>query len=116
MVGLPSRRTTRAEALPPGAAIGIVRPRGQLLEQQGHVGVRNCEAHQIDRRGERMVFEPSQQPSAELTRVKPQCCPQASLEKPVTLLRVDGPRQRVITSTVTTTMSVLGGRHPAVRP
>jgi hypothetical protein len=46
----PTRRRTRAEAFrQPGLAIGIVRP--QLLQQQGHVAIRNCKARRIDRSG-----------------------------------------------------------------
>jgi hypothetical protein len=49
-----------------GSAIGIVRPQGQLFQQQREVAIRNCIARRIDRSGERRGPDPPQEPSVKL--------------------------------------------------
>ena len=54
------------DLLQPGPAIGIVRHQRQFFQQQGHIGIRNCEVGRIDRSGERRGPDPPQEPSAKL--------------------------------------------------
>jgi hypothetical protein len=43
----------------------------QFFQQQGHIGIRNCEARRIDRSGERPAFEPLLEPSPQSKLVEP---------------------------------------------
>ena len=70
-------------------AIGIVRHQRQFFQQQGHIGIRNCEAGRIDRSGERRILEPPPKPSSQRKRVEPQRRLQERLEKPLALRGVE---------------------------
>src|SRR5258707_448577 len=79
---------TGGSASQSGPAIGIVRPEGQLFQQQGHVAIRNRKGRRIDR-DERMASEPLPEPFPELKPVEPQRRTDERLEKLVALLRVE---------------------------
>ena len=53
------------------------------------VGLRDCEAGRIDRRGERGFDQPPHQPFAEFLPLQAQCRLQAGLEKPLALRWVE---------------------------
>ena len=57
--------------------------------EKRNVGLRDCEAGRIDRRGERGFVEPPQEPIAEFLPVKAQRRLQARLEKPLALRWVE---------------------------
>jgi hypothetical protein len=60
----------------------------QFFQQQGHIGIRNCEGGWIDSR-ERRILEPPPKPSSQLKPIEPQRRLQERLEKPLALRRVE---------------------------
>jgi hypothetical protein len=81
-VALADQTPNMAEAfLQPGPAIGIVRPQRQCFQQGGKIAIRNCEAAQIDRSGERPISEPLPKPIPHRNPVEPQRRTDERLEK-----------------------------------
>jgi hypothetical protein len=58
-------------------------------QEEGHIGIRNCEAGRIDRFGERRIFEPAAKPSSQLKPVEPHRRRHERREKPLALGRVE---------------------------
>ncbi|MET4346520.1 hypothetical protein [Bradyrhizobium sp. RT9a] len=67
-----------------GPAIGTVRPQRQFFQQQGNIGIRNCEGGRINR-DQRRLSEPTPEPSAQLQLVEPHRCRNERLEEPLAL-------------------------------